>query len=58
MSVLDRIFLLLKCRVKECRVSFVPNYFYFIIHDGRENIVLRSNFRALDFDGFARFEIP
>ena len=34
------------------------NLDYFLLPISRENIVLGSNFRNGDFDGFVRFEVP
>ena len=34
------------------------NGFYFLLPISRESIVLGSNFRNGDFDGFTRFEVP
>ena len=43
-------------------ISFSPlgamPLFYFLLHISTERIVLGSNFRNGDFDGFTRFEAP
>ena len=37
--------------------SLAARHFYFLLPINRESIVLGSNFRNGDFDGFTRFEV-